>query len=155
IRYVTTPVGQVFLRLLFMLVIPLLVSALALGVAGLGDVRKLGRIGVKTLVYTVSVSAMAAVLGVALVNLLQPGAAMPERERQLLLDRAQAAAPTVTAATTAPKAGLDLLIQMIPDNPVRAAANGDMLGVMVFALFLGVGLTLAKTPAAGRLLEAI
>ena len=59
VRYVTTPVGQVFLRLLFMLVIPLLVSALALGVTGLGDVRQLGRIGLKTLAYTISVSGIA------------------------------------------------------------------------------------------------
>ena len=68
IRYVTQPVGQIFLRLLFMLVIPLIVSALALGVAGLGDLRSLGRIGLKTLAYTVVVSAIAVLLGVVLVN---------------------------------------------------------------------------------------
>jgi len=155
IRYVTTPVGQVFLRLLFMLVIPLLVSALALGVTGLGDIRQLGRIGVKTLVYTVSVSAVAVLLGVGLVNLLQPGTGIPEPQRRVLLDRAQQASPTLSTAASAPKAGLDLLIQMVPDNPVRAAASGDMLGVMVFSLFLGVGLTLAKTPAAEQLRGAI
>ena len=155
IRYVTAPVGQVFLRLLFMLVIPLLVSALALGVTGLGDVRQLGRIGVKTLVYTVSVSAIAVLLGVGLVNLLQPGAGIPEAQRQLLLDRAQSAAPAISTSVTAPKAGLDLLVQMVPDNPIKAAASGDMLGVMVFSLFLGIGLTIAKTPAAEKLREAI
>jgi DAACS family dicarboxylate/amino acid:cation (Na+ or H+) symporter len=155
IRYVTTPVGQVFLRLLFMLVIPLLVSALALGIAELGDVRKLGRIGVKTLVYTVTVSAIAVLLGVALVDLLQPGAGIPESQRQILLQRAQQSAGTVTTATTAPKAGFDLLVQMVPDNPVKAAANGDMLGVMVFSLFLGIGLTLTKTEAAGKLKGAL
>jgi DAACS family dicarboxylate/amino acid:cation (Na+ or H+) symporter len=155
IRYVTTPVGQIFLRLLFMLVIPLLISALALGVTGLGDVRQLGRIGLKTLVYTVSVSAIAVLLGVGLVNLLQPGTGIPEAKRQILLDRAQAASGTVTAATTAPKVGFDLLIQMVPDNPVKAAANGDMLGVMFFALFLGIGLSLTPTDAAKKLKGAL
>jgi len=155
IRYVTTPVGQVFLRLLFMLVIPLLVSALALGVTGLGDIKQLGRIGLKTLVYTITVSAIAVLLGVGLVNLLQPGAGMTESKRQVLLQRAQQASGTLSAATTTPKVGFDLLVQMVPDNPIRAAANGDMLGVMVFALFLGIGLSLTRTEAARRLQDAL
>jgi DAACS family dicarboxylate/amino acid:cation (Na+ or H+) symporter len=155
IRYVTTPVGQIFLRLLFMLVIPLIVSALALGVTGLGDVRRLGRIGLKTLIYTVTVSAIAVVIGVGLVNLLQPGAGIGESKRQLLLERAQQASGTLTSSATAPKAGFDLIVQMVPDNPVKAAAAGDMLGVMVFALFLGIGLSLTRTEAARRLEEAL
>jgi len=155
IHYVTQPVGQVFLRLLFMLVIPLLVSALALGVTGLGDVRQLGRIGLKTLVYTVSVSAIAVLLGVGLVNLLQPGAGMSESKRQVLLQRAQQNSGTIASAITAPKAGFDLLVQMVPDNPVKAAASGDMLGVMVFSLFLGIGLSITKTDAARRLQDAL
>ncbi len=155
IRYVTTPMGQIFLRLLFMLIIPLLVSALALGVTGLGDVRQLGRIGLKTLVYTVTVSAIAVLLGVGLVNLLQPGAGMSESKRQILLQRAQQASGTLATATTKPVAGFDLIVQMVPDNPVKAAASGDMLGVMVFALFLGIGLSITKTDAASRLQAAI
>ena len=155
IRYVTTPVGQIFLRLLFMLVIPLLVSALSLGVTGLGDIRQLGRIGAKTLIYTISVSAIAVLLGVLLVNLFQPGSGMTESKRQVLLARAQQSSGMLTSATTKPAAGFDLLVQMVPDNPVRAAANGDMLGVMVFALFLGIGLSLTKTEAARRLQEAL
>jgi dicarboxylate/amino acid:cation (Na+ or H+) symporter, DAACS family len=155
IRYVTTPVGQIFLRLLFMLVIPLLVSALSLGVTGLGDIRQLGRIGVKTLVYTISVSAIAVLLGVGLVNLFQPGSGMSEDKRQVLLQRAQQSSSALTPATTRPTAGFDLLVQIVPDNPVKAAANGDMLGVMFFALFLGIGLSLTKTEAARRLQEAL
>ena len=155
IRYVTGPVGQIFLRLLFMLVIPLLVSALSLGIAGLGDVRRLGRIGLKTLVYTVAVSSIAVILGVGLVNLFEPGVGVPEAQRQVLLERAQQGSGALSAATTAPKAGFDLIVQMIPDNPVKAAAGGDMLGVMIFALFLGIGLTLTPTPAARALQDAL
>src|SRR5262245_5937763 len=73
VRTVTEPVGKLFLRLLFMLVVPLIVSALALGVAGLGDVRQLGRIGLRTLAYTVAVSAIAVLIGIGLVNWLRPG----------------------------------------------------------------------------------
>src|SRR5262245_56779260 len=64
VKYVTEPAGKIFLRLLFMLVIPLIISALSLGVSGLGDFRSLGRIGLKTLAYTVAVSTVALLLGV-------------------------------------------------------------------------------------------
>src|SRR5262245_50787103 len=73
IEWVTYPVGQIFLRLLLMLVVPLVFAALALGAAGLGDLRRLGRVGLGTLAYTVAVSALAVLLGVMLVNALRPG----------------------------------------------------------------------------------
>src|SRR5512138_714095 len=71
--YVTQPIGQVFLRLLFMLVIPLLFSALVMGVTEMGDIRSLGRVGWRTLAYTVVVSSIAVVIGLVAVNLLRPG----------------------------------------------------------------------------------
>ena len=73
IKNVTEPAGKIFLRLLFMLVIPLIVSALALGVSGLGDLRRLGRIGLKTLAYTVVVSSLAVLL-LLLDMIYKPGA---------------------------------------------------------------------------------
>jgi DAACS family dicarboxylate/amino acid:cation (Na+ or H+) symporter len=154
VQYVSQPVGQIFLRLLFMLVIPLIVSALALGVAGLGDLRSLGRVGLKTFAYTVVVSGIAVVLGLTLVNLLRPGDGMSEATRARLTEgAAERAAGLGTAA--APKTGLDLLIQIVPDNPVRAAAQGEYLAVMFFALALGIGLLLTRTGAARRLEEAL
>src|SRR5690349_9045835 len=72
--YVTQPAGQLFLRLIFMLVIPLLFSALVVGIAEMGDVRSLGRVGWKTLGYTVGISTIAVVIGLVLVNWLEPGA---------------------------------------------------------------------------------
>jgi DAACS family dicarboxylate/amino acid:cation (Na+ or H+) symporter len=155
VKYVTGPIGQVFLRLLFMLVVPLIISALAVGIAGLGDVRKLGRLGLRTLIYTVSVSAIAVVLGVTLVNILKPGEGIPEPAREALLERARSGVATLSTSATAPKVGMELLIGMIPDNPIKAAANGDMLAVMVFALFLGIGITLTRTDAARRLEETL
>src|SRR4030095_4805180 len=76
VRNVTEPAGKVFLRLLFMLVIPLIVSGLGFGLAGLGDWGRLGRVGLKTLAYTVVVSVIAVLIGVGLVNLMKPGAGL-------------------------------------------------------------------------------
>jgi len=146
---VTEPIGAVFLRLLFMMVLPLVVSALPLGVAGLGDLRALGRVGLRTLLYTVAVSATAVLLGVTLVNLLQPGAAVDPAVAERLRAAAGPAPPPPPAAGTA------LLVRLVPSNPVQAMAEGDFLAVMVFAVFLGVGLAAVRTPAARRLEEAL
>jgi Na+/H+-dicarboxylate symporters len=154
IHYVTEPVGQVFLRLLFMLVIPLVFSALVIGVAGLGNLKTLGRIGVKTLAYTIVVSAIAVLIGLSLVNSLSPGEGMSEELRARMTQKAaERAVPSSTA--TLPKTGVELLVQIIPDNPLKAAVNGDMLAVMFFSLMVGVGLSLTQTEAARRFQEAL
>ena len=73
IDHITDPVGQLFLRLLLLLVVPLVFSSLLLGVAGLGDLRRIGRIGVKSLLYTLVTSATSVVIGLTLANTIQPG----------------------------------------------------------------------------------
>jgi Na+/H+-dicarboxylate symporter len=169
IKYVTLPIGQIFLRLLFMLVIPLIFSALVLGVAGMGDPRALGRIGLKSLLYTVVVSAIAVLLGVTLVNLLRPGEGLsPELKARLAASALQkttapAGAPGAPGAPTAAAAGagigdkspVDLLVEIVPRNPVKAAADGDFLAIMFFSLMIGIGLALTRTPAAQRFQEAV
>lgn len=145
VAYVTDPIGQIFLRLLFMLVLPLIVSALALGVAELRDLRQLGRIGLKTLAYTVVVSSVAVVLGVALVNLIRPGDGLSPQLRDQLTARA---VPPATGALAGGASGVDFLVRLVPSNLVRAMTDGDMLAVMVFALFLGIGLVVTRTDAA-------
>ena len=77
-RNVTGPVGQVFLRLLFMVVMPLVFATLSLGVAGLGDLRNVGRVGAKTLGYFLITTALAAALGLVLVNTVRPGDGLPD-----------------------------------------------------------------------------
>jgi DAACS family dicarboxylate/amino acid:cation (Na+ or H+) symporter len=149
---ITEPVGAVFLRLLFMLVIPLIVSALALGVAGLGDVGRLGRIGLKTLAYTVAVSSIAVLLGIGLVNLVRPGEGLDPGLRAALTARA-VSVPVATAP--ARTGGVDFFVQLVPANVVRAMIDGDMLALMVFSLFLGIGLVLTRTEAARRFEEAL
>lgn len=154
IALVTGPIGQVFLRLLFMLVVPLIFSALILGVVELGDPRRLGRIGLKTLLYTVIISAIAVLIGITLVNLLQPGAGISPELKARLTQGAGERAATLTSAA-APKTGVDLLVQIVPNNPVKSAAEGDMLGVMFFSLMMGIGLAIVRTDATARLVDVI
>jgi DAACS family dicarboxylate/amino acid:cation (Na+ or H+) symporter len=147
VTHVTLPVGQIFLRLLFMLVIPLLFSALVVGVCEL-DLKRLGRLGIRMLGYTVAVSGIAVLIGLALVNALRPGEGRPEN--LLSLARAPAAIPAAPGGRAS-----DLLVAMFPDNPVRAMANGDMLGVIVFALIFGIGLAATRTEASRTLRTAV
>ena len=139
IANLTEPLGQIFLRLLFVLVIPLILSALALAVSELGDLRALGRIGLLTLAYTAVVSAIAVAIGVGLVNWLEPGAGLSPD----LIERVRGTVPP-PAASAAGRSGADFVVNLVPQNAVRAMAEGDMLALMVFALLLGVGI--ASTP---------
>ena len=152
VQLVTEPGGKIFLRLLFVLVIPLILSALALGVAGLGDLRSLGRIGLKTLAYTVVVSLIAVLIGVATINLLRPGEGMSQALRERVSAQAHAAPP---AAPAAGATGVDFLVGLVPNNVVRAMTDGDMLAVMVFALLLGIGLAMTRTEAARRFEDSL
>jgi DAACS family dicarboxylate/amino acid:cation (Na+ or H+) symporter len=152
--WVIGPLGQVFLRLLFMLVAPLLFAALALGIAGLGDLKSLGRLGLKTLAYTVTVSAIAVVLGVVLVDLFRPGVGVDPALRERLLHDAAKNAASVTGGGTV-KTGVELFVQMVPDNVVKSTANGDYLALMVFALLFGVGMVLAKSEKVDALKAAL
>jgi DAACS family dicarboxylate/amino acid:cation (Na+ or H+) symporter len=154
VENVTSPVGKVFLRGMFMMVAPLLFVSLALGVAGLKDLKALGRLGLRTLGCTLLFSSVAVLLGVVLVNTLRPGLGLSEEKRQALMAGAAERAASLGAAQ-APKGGLELLVQIVPDNPFKAAAGGDYLGLMFFALVFGMGLALAKGEGANRLMEVL
>jgi len=154
LRFVTDsvagPIGQIFLRSLFMLVVPLLFSGLVVGVCEL-DLKKLGRIGGRTIGYTVLASTVSVVIGLTLVSVFQPGASASGDLRESL---ARAEAPPAAKAPSDTSA-VGILVAMVPDNPVRAAANGDMLALIVFSLLFGIALSLTSTPAAERLREMI
>jgi DAACS family dicarboxylate/amino acid:cation (Na+ or H+) symporter len=158
---VTGPVGQVFLRLLFMLVLPLMFAALVLGVSEFRDLRSVGRIGLRTLACTVVISSIAVLLGVTLVNVARPGEGMDEATRVQLVAEAAAdvarerGEDALARIKAPPPRASDLLVRIVPDNPVRAAADGDYLGWMFFSLLIGLGLCLVRTEAAGHLRRAI
>jgi DAACS family dicarboxylate/amino acid:cation (Na+ or H+) symporter len=143
--YVTGPLGQIFLRLLFMLVIPLLVSALIVGVAEMGEMRALKSVGVRTLVYTVIVSTISVVISLAVVNALQPGAGVDPALARSLMAEGAAGAQAIADRAGEAKTGMDAVVAIVPDNLFAAMGANDVLAVMFFALFFGVGLMLART----------
>ena len=153
--YVTGPIGQIFLRLLFMLVIPLLFSALVMGIAEIGEMRSLKRVGIRTLIYTIAVSTIAVAVSLFFVNLLKPGAGVDKAlANDLLADAGDGARSIIERSGEAP-AGMDALVNIVPSNIITAMSNNDILAVMFFALFFGIGLILVNTPASRTLKNAI
>lgn len=153
--YVTGPIGQIFLRLLFMLVIPLLFSALVVGIAEMGDIRALKRVGLKTLVFTVLVTALGVLIALAVTNLLDPGAGVDrELAARLLADAREGAGSILSGQAERPQ-GVAAVLAIIPTNLITAAAANDILAVMFFALIFGIGLLITDTRPANQLQAAI
>src|SRR5688572_29878507 len=154
ITYVTGPVGQIFLRLLFMLVIPLLFSALVIGIAEMGDIRSLKRIGIKTLVFAVALSSVAVMIALAVTNIFHPGSGVDPALAQTLLADAREGAGAIISGNADKPSGVAAFLNIIPSNVFAAAADNDILAIMFFALVFGIGLLLVNTPSAQRLQEA-
>jgi DAACS family dicarboxylate/amino acid:cation (Na+ or H+) symporter len=145
---VTTPLGQIFLRLLFMLVIPLLFSAIVMGMAEMGDLSALGRIGWKTLLLTIIISTLAVVIGLVAVNLLQPGIGLdPSQIDGLVTDATRDRAAGIVEGAPASVNLSQFFLDLIPSNVITAAAENQILPVMVFAIFFGIGLVMIKSNA--------
>jgi DAACS family dicarboxylate/amino acid:cation (Na+ or H+) symporter len=175
VTYVADPVGRIFIKFLLMLVAPLLFAALVMGVADL-DLHQLGRFGLRMMGYTVIVSAIAVLIGLVMVNAVEPGSGLPPdmRDRVLnadvekrlfyfLVDLPETppeVAQAIAAKPPVPKApdqsGIDMVLSMVPDNVIGAAGtNATLLGVIVFSLVFGIALALTRNPATDRLREMI
>lgn len=154
IDYFAAPAGQLFLRLLFMLVLPLMFTALILGVAEIGDIAALGRIGWRTLLYTATVTSIAILIGLVVVNLLQPGHGFDPALRDSFLAASGSQAHQITEAKPTLSV-IEMILGVVPKNVVKAAADGELLAVMFFAIMLGVALVLTPSPATERFKEAI
>jgi len=149
-RWITVyldPVGQIFLRLIKLVVVPMILSSIILGASGMRDTRKLGSLGLWTLLFFITTTAIAIAIGVTLTEFTKPGAALPEADRNSLM-QSYADAVTEKTASIDPKNRselervLDLLVRIVPTNPIEAMSQGDMLGIIFFALFFGLCLTL-------------
>lgn len=123
--------GTLFVRLLKMVIVPLIVTSIVSGVSSIGSGRSLGRLGAKTLVYYVTTSLFAILVGLLLVNLIRPGVGA---------DLVGATAEELPQITT-PDSLTEIFIRMIPVNPIAAMGEGDMLATIFFAILLGVGIT--------------
>jgi DAACS family dicarboxylate/amino acid:cation (Na+ or H+) symporter len=159
---VTEPVGQLFLRLLLMIVVPLVFSSLVVGVAGIGDIRKLGRIGLKSFAYTFVISAISVAIGLTLANTIRPGeriseqtaAALEQRYGSDAVKRVEEAKRAETATDSVP---LQVIKSIVPTNPISAIASEtpNMLHLMFFALMLGIALTLVAEQTVAPLIHVL
>lgn len=141
-EYIAGPAGKIFLNMLFMVVMPLVFASIALGVTGIGDVRRVGRIGGKTLGYFLGTTALATGMGILLVYPIQPGARIPADVRdELKATYAKDASATVDAGGSV-EFGIDTFLNIVTRNPLKSAVEGDLLGVIFFALMFGAALTL-------------
>jgi len=155
-HYVTQPFSTLFLSLIFMLIVPLLFSALVAGVSEMGDVAALGRIGWKTLGYTVMFSSVAVALGLAMVNLFRPGAGVDPALAQQLLSEGAERAQAIVQGSQGEVSGLDMLLSIVPQNVLGAASdNANILALMFFALMFGIGVVLSKSEAVATLKRGI
>jgi DAACS family dicarboxylate/amino acid:cation (Na+ or H+) symporter len=153
VDHVATPVGQVFLRMLFMIVVPLIFGSVTLGVASLGDLSRIGRIGGKAMGFFFLTTAAAATIGLTLVNVIGPGKSIaPEVRAELLEQYAGEATARVGAGATF---GIETFVNIVPRNPVDSAARGDMLGLIFFSLVFGVALTQLSREKAQPILQVL
>ena len=163
---ITHPVGQLFLRLLLMIVVPLVFASLVVGIAGIGDIRKLGRVGLKSFGYCLVISAISVLIGLTLANTIRPGDRVDPTTSAALQERyATDATRTVDAAKQAssatPKPLMAVVETIVPKNPFFAVSgreDANMLHLMFFALMIGVAITLlpnAVTTPVLRVLEGV
>jgi len=155
ITYGTAPLGRVWLNALIMVVIPLIISTLSLGVAGLGSLASVGRIGVTALLTFVALTALGTALGLTAVNVIRPGAGLDPAVTARLM--AAYGGDSAGAAMGLAKGGLgiDTFVRIVPANPVKAAAEGEMLAVIFFALMIGIGLTMVPREKAQPLMRVL
>ena len=150
------PFGTIFINSLQLIAVPLVLSSLVTGVASLSDLKKLSRIGGKTIAIYIATTAIAVTTGLLIVNLLQPGHQIPEEVRVDLQETyaGDVTAGAAAAGEAAQRGPLQTLVDMVPENFFGAASsNRNMLQVVFVALFLGVGLIQVPAKAAKPLLE--
>jgi dicarboxylate/amino acid:cation (Na+ or H+) symporter, DAACS family len=167
VYHVTEPVGTLFLRALLMIVIPLIASSLVVGVAGIGDVRTLGRVGLRSFGYCFVISAISVLIGLTLANTIRPGERIRPETAEMLKARYGAeaekrVASAATDRTAAPDSPLMQVVKtIVPANPLYAVAAAEvpqMLQLMFVALVVGVALTLVPEEVGApfvRLMESV
>lgn len=136
-KYVLSPIGQIFINLIMMLVVPLVFVSIVLGTAGLGDPAKLGKIGIFTVAFFLTTTAIAISVGLGLGYLVKPGSTG-------IFDTSNA---DYTPDETPPI--MDTLINIIPENPIEALASGEMLQIIAFAIFIGIALAFLSEKTTG------
>lgn len=133
------PIGDVFLRLIKMIVVPIVVATLIVGVAGVGDMKKLGKIGGKTILYFEIVTTIAIVVGLLAANLFKPGVGVDMSH----LTKTDIHTYVETAETTQSHSMIDTFVNIVPKNVFDAIVRGDMLAIIFFSVLFGLGVAAA------------
>ncbi|WP_243387788.1 dicarboxylate/amino acid:cation symporter [Bacillus kexueae] len=128
--YIFTPLGKIFLNLIKMLVVPIVFFSITLGVAGLGDPKKLGRIGLKTVLFFLVTTGIAITIGISLASVVQPGNIGSFDTSSVEYEAKEA--PSIS----------ETLLNIIPTNPIQAMAEGNMLQIITFSIFMGLGISM-------------
>jgi Na+/H+-dicarboxylate symporter len=136
------PIGLAFIKLISMVVIPLVFASLLVGTSSLNDIRKLGRIGAKTMAYYLCTTVIAICIGLLLANTLRPGAGLSEQMRTRLIQSSPEESVTPIDTSLKKPTITDILLNIIPTNPIRAFVEGRMLQIIFFALMTGICLGL-------------
>jgi DAACS family dicarboxylate/amino acid:cation (Na+ or H+) symporter len=139
VKYVTKPVGDIFLNLLFMAIIPLVFASIAVGVTRLGGGQGVGRVGLKTVAYFVVTTSFAAAIGLTLVNVIRPGNQIPAEKKQELLSQYEKEAGAKLEKTD--EFGINTFVNIVPRYPLKALVNNEMLSVIFTAIIVGIALT--------------
>jgi dicarboxylate/amino acid:cation (Na+ or H+) symporter, DAACS family len=161
VRNIAYPAGQIFLRMIFMIVIPLIFTAIVLGVADFRDIRKVGRIGIKTLGFTVLITAVSVIIGLTAVNIIQPGTGISAEDRNSLITSLTNSEPVTGVVKHAEesKSFVDIIVDLIPRNPFVDIVNafdpnykgGGLLALMFFSLIFGIAMAAANQEKIGGL----
>ena len=139
------PIGSAFIRLISMVVVPLVFASLLVGTASLNDIRKLGRIGVKTVAYYLCTTAIAITIGLLLANAFRPGAGLSEQAQKRLIQNSSGAVGVQVETALEKPTLTDILLNIIPTNPVKAFVEVKMLQIIFFALLTGICLSLISS----------
>ena len=129
------PIGDIFLNLIKMIVVPIIISTLIVGVAGTGDMKQLGRLGGKTLIYFEVITTIAIIVGLFAANFFQPGAGIDMSQ----LDQTDISSYVETTEAQEDKGTLQILVDIVPKNVINAMAEGDMLAIIFFSVLFGLG----------------
>lgn len=150
---VIEPVGTIFIRLITMIVVPLVLVSLMLGTASLGDIRKLGRIGVKTIVYFTLTTMVAISVGLLLANIVKPGYGLNQEVREELYKSYESKAQIGLQRLEEKPSAIDVLVNIVPTNPIKSLVEGNMLQVIFLALLFGIVITLINKEKSERLIK--
>ncbi len=157
VEYVAKPVGGLFMNLLFLGVIPLVFSSVVLGVTRLGGMADLGRVGGKTVGYFLITTALAAVIGLTLVNAIRPGDQLPKEQKERLSAKYAADSKDKIDANKKQPFGVSTFVNIIPANPLKAFVDSkeNMLAVIFTSILVGVALTKIDPAKAARITELL